>query len=342
MTSVPGHAAEWQVQATSPLRSLREHRNVAIAFGLFACLVIVGSTTIDGFASLLSLRAMLVLGSFLGVAAIGQTLCALVGGLDLSIPFLIGSANIGTLWLIGKGLPSPAAILIVLALGTIIGLLNGTLGRLVRVHSLVVTLGVGFAVAGATQIVTSIGSSFAGNVYGETPAWLLNVSSVSGTTFGVGVPPVFVIWLVAALAVLGALRFTLFGRHVYAYGGNRLAAERALVPTRRTWLSVFALSGLCSAGAGVLLLGFTGGGFVGAGDPYFFTTIAAVVVGGTSLLGGQGGYGRTILGVAVLTVLVQVLAGYGLSTFAQESVMGALIVGMVALYAREAHPRTRV
>jgi ribose transport system permease protein len=93
---------------------------------------------------------------------------------------------------------------------------------------------------------------------------------------------------------------------------------------------------------GILLLGFSGGGYVDVGDPYLFTTVAAVVIGGTSLLGGWGGYGATVIGALVLTVLASLLVGLGLSFAAQQAVFGLLIVPMVALYARAPHIRAQI
>jgi ribose transport system permease protein len=110
----------------------------------------------------------------------------------------------------------------------------------------------------------------------------------------------------------------------------------------RTWVLTFAVSGLFAAAAGILLLGFSGGAFADVGQPYLFTTVAAVVIGGTSLLGGRGGYGLTVLGVFVLTVLSTVLVGVGLSAPGQQAVLGLIIVPMVALYGRDAHPRTQI
>tara|TARA_B100000767_G_scaffold209737_1_gene196737 strand:- start:1458 stop:1763 length:306 start_codon:yes stop_codon:yes gene_type:complete len=93
---------------------------------------------------------------------------------------------------------------------------------------------------------------------------------------------------------------------------------------------------------GALLLGWSGGGYVGAGDIYLFTTIAAVVVGGTSLLGGSGGYGLSILGVLILQIITSVLIGWGLSWEAQQFILGLLIIPMVALYARSPHIRSQI
>ena len=93
---------------------------------------------------------------------------------------------------------------------------------------------------------------------------------------------------------------------------------------------------------GALLLGWSGGGVVGVGDTYLFLTLAAVVVGGTSLLGGWVGYGLSVIGVLVLQVLNSTLIGWGLSFEGQQFILGLLIIPMVALYARSPHIRTQV
>jgi ribose transport system permease protein len=121
-----------------------------------------------------------------------------------------------------------------------------------------------------------------------------------------------------------------------------LAASRLLISEFRLWVAVYAISGLMAAITGVLLLGFSGGGFADVGDPYLFTTVAAVVIGGTSLLGGRGGYGATVMGTLVLTVLTTILVGLGLSYAGQQAVFGLLIVPVVALYARSPPIRMQI
>jgi ribose transport system permease protein len=200
----------------------------------------------------------------------------------------------------------------------------------------------GFAVVGGTQILTSIGSQYGGNVSGTVPKWLRNFAGLDGATFGVGIPPVVILWIALAMGVALVMRKTWFGRSVYALGGNRSAARLALISEPRRWTAVFVLSGFFSSLTGVILLGFSGGGFVGVGDPYLFLTVAAVAVGGTSLLGGRGGYGSTVLGVLVLTVLTSLLVGWGLDSNAQQVVLGLLIVPIVGVYARAPHVRYRI
>lgn len=319
-----------------------ENKSAFIGLVVLVGLLVVGALEVDGFISAQNIKSMLLFASFLGLACVGQTLVALLGGLDLSIPFVIGAANVALLYLIGLGVPSWLAVLIILVCGILIGLLNGILSFRLQGQALILTLGVGFATSGITQIVTSLGSRFAGNVFGVVPHWLTNIAAMNGTIFGLDVPPTIIIWVVVSIFLIYGLKSTVYGRYLYALGGNRLSAQRLHISERRYWVWAYGISGGFSALTGELLLGWSGGGFIGVGQPYLFMTLAAVVVGGTSLLGGYGGYGFTVIGVLVLQVLTSFLVGIGLSYQAQQFIFGLLIVPMVALYARSPHIRTQV
>lgn len=319
-----------------------ENRRIVVGAALLVALFALASVLVEGFASANNIKSILLLASFLGLAALGQTMVALVGGLDLSIPFVIGASNILLALLFGTALPPVLAILLIAAFGAGIGFLNGMLSYRIQGQALILTLGVGFTVVGAAQIVTTLSSQYSGSVFSQVPEWFSNLASISGKTFGFGFPPVVLIWAAIAGTVIFWINRTRSGRHVYAVGGNRTAAARLSISERRVWIKTYALSGLMSAVTGMLLLGFSGGGFVGVGDPYLFTTVAAVVVGGTSLLGGAGGYGSTIIGVLILQVLTSFLVGMGLNYAAQQTVFGLLILPMVALYARLPHVRNQI
>ena len=311
---------------------------LAVLIGLF----IMGSLIVDGFISTLNLKSMLLFASFLGLACIGQTLVVLLGGLDLSVSFVIGAANIGLMYLINLGIPPWICIIAVLMLGIGVGLINGLLSFRLQGQALILTLGVGFIITGLVQALTTIGSDFGGSVFGVVPKWLSNIAATNGTIFGISIPPIVVIWVILAIVLIVALKNTTWGRNLYAVGGNRTTAARLSISERTYWVGVFTIGGFVSALTGVLLLGWSGGGFVGVGGPYLFQTIAAVVVGGTSLLGGKGGYGFTVIGVLVLQVLSSFLVGIGLSYEGQQFVFGLLILPMVALYARSPHIRTQI
>ncbi len=149
-----------------------DNRSAFIGLMVLAALFVVASLHVSGFVSGANIKSMLVFASFLGLATVGQTLVALLGGFDLSIPFIIGSSNVGLLYLIGLGIPSPIAVILILLIGGAIGFVNGLLSFRLQGQALIVTLGVGFAVSGLTQILTSIGTAFAGNVFGQVPNWL--------------------------------------------------------------------------------------------------------------------------------------------------------------------------
>ncbi|CAN5201848.1 hypothetical protein BH10PSE7_BH10PSE7_13820 [soil metagenome] len=323
-------------------RAFADNRSAFIGLMVLAALFIVASLHIDGFLSGANIKSMLVFAAFLGLASVGQTLVALLGGLDLSIPFVIGSSNVGLLYLMGMGLPSPIAVIIILLIGAAIGFINGLLSFRLQGQALIVTLGVGFAVSGGTQILTSIGSAFAGNVFGEVPGWLQNLAAMNGVTFGLDIPPVIFIWIAVAIIMIFGMKNSIYGRYIYALGGNRTSAQRISISERRYWIAAYMVSGVAAAMTGSLLLGWSGGGFIGVGDPYLFTTLAAIVIGGTSLLGGQGGYGFTVIGVLVLQVLTSFLVGIGLRFEWQQFIYGILIIPMVALYARSPHIRTQI
>lgn len=323
-------------------RKVRTNKSAYIGIVVLVGLFIIGSLVVQGFLSTLNIKSMLVFASFLGLACIGQTLVALLGGLDLSIPFVIGSSNIGLMYLLTLGTPPWIAFIAILIIGAGIGFINGMLSFRLQGQALILTLGVGFAVSGGTQILTSIGTAFGGNVFGVVPGWLSNIAAMNGNFFGLDFPPVVIIWIVASIILIVGLRNTTWGRNLYAVGGSRTSAARLSISERGYWVGMYTISGLVSGFTGALLLGWSGGGFIGVGDQYLFMTLAAVVVGGTSLLGGWGEYGFTVIGVLVLQVLTSFLVGIGLDYESQQFVFGLLILPMVALYARSPHIRTQI
>lgn len=323
-------------------RQFQENRSAFIGIMVLSGLFSIGAMNIEGFSSIMNIRSMLLFAAFLGIASVGQTLVALLGGLDLSIPFIIGAANVGLLYIIGLGVPPWLATILVLGCGVLLGVINGFLSFRLQGQALIVTLGTGFAISGGVQILTSIGTAYGGNVFGTVPGWLSNLSAMNGSTFGMPFPPVIAIWVAIALILIVGMRFTVYGRYLYALGVNRTSAKRVMISELKYWVLMYAISGFFAAMTGALLLGWSGGGFIGVGDQYLFLTLAAVVVGGTSLLGGQGGYGFTVIGVLVLQVLSSFLIGIGLDFEWQQFIFGLLILPMVALYARSPHIRTQI
>jgi ribose transport system permease protein len=317
-------------------------RSAFVGLIVLIALIVISAFTIEGFLYATNIKAVLLFASFLGIACVGQTLVALMGGLDLSIPFVIGGANIGLLYLIGLGVSSWLAFALVIIIGGAIGFLNGVMSYRLQGQALIMTLGMGFGVAGLVQIITSIGSQFSGNVFGTVPPWLSNLAAMNGSTFGLSLPPAILLWILLSIIVIVALRYSAYGRYIYALGGNRRSAQLIGISEFKYWVLAYIISGAFAALTGALLLGWSGGGFIGVGDQYLFTTLAAVVIGGTSLAGGYGGYGFTVIGVLVLQVLSSFLIGIGLKYEWQQFIFGLLILPMVALYSRSPHIRAQV
>jgi len=319
----------------APLQFLQRHR-VLGAILIAALLHLAGTALIDGYSSTFSIRAMLVLATLLAIASIGQTLVILIGGIDLSIPFVIGFANVVAAQLTGEGVNFVLACLIVAALALLIGAANGAISALLRIHPLIVTLGIGTVARGLVLIWTK------GFPSGSAPDFVSEFVSIGGSVGPLPVPGLIPALIVLAVAIVLLLSRTPYGRRLYALGGNPTAARYALIDPVAMWVVTFALSALFAALAGVLLLGFTGSAYGDVGQPYLFQTIAAVVVGGTSLLGGRGSYLGTLAGAVVLTEINTLLIGLGLQPSLVQAALGAIIIILVSLYGREPHLRAAI
>jgi ribose transport system permease protein len=323
----PPESALRRIARTSPILQV-----LSVIVLLLAC-----GITISGFFSKSSLFTTLILASFLGMAAAGETLVILIGGIDLSVPSVISGANLVVTFLAGKHFNFGLAVLFVLACSLAVGALNGFVTHRFRAPPLIVTLATGAVVTGLT-----LGWTRGGQVSGSPPGWLTTFSAPIGTTFGVPIPGVIVLWAVTAVVLGIVLHLSVSGRRLYATGANEVAASLAGVRTERVWISSFMVSGLASAVVGIVLVGFTGQGEAGVGNQYLFLALAAVLVGGTSLVGARGDYWRTILGALIMTLVTTILIGHGAGEATQEILTGILILLFVGLYGRERRVRDRV
>jgi ribose transport system permease protein len=274
--------------------------------------------------------------SFLGIAAAGQTLVILVGGLDFSISAYIVAGNLLTTHLSGLEHRNFVLVaLLVLAICLAGGGFCGWVCHRFGLEPLVVTLGMSSVVVGAlvgtdTKLLNGAG-----------PGWLQDFTAQSSRTFGLPIPPIVAFWIALAAAVTLVLTRTPAGRRLYLAGSGPRAADLAGVSTRRVWVSAYAASAVLAGLAGVLLAGFSTGGDTNVGSSYLFPGLAAVIVGGT-MMGGRGDYLRTCLGALIVTALNFVIAVLNVGSAVQQIVFGALILLTVALYGRERRLRDRV
>ncbi|MGA0541751.1 ABC transporter permease [Neotabrizicola sp. VNH66] len=306
------------------------------AFAVAAALHAIGNALIPGYSAPFAIRAMLVIAALLAVASVGQTLVVILGGIDLSIPFVIGFANVVAAQLYGQGWPFGLVCLVVFGLAAMIGAVNGALSRGLNLHPLIVTLGIGMIVQGLVLIWTK------GFPSGSAPKAVSAFVSIGGSFGPLPVPALIPALAVLTLGIVLVLARTPYGRQLYALGSNLGAAPYALIRPLRIWTLTFAASAVFAALAGVLLLGFTGSAYGDVGQPYLFQTIAAVVVGGAALVGGRGSYIGTIAGVLVLTEINTLLIGLNFSPASVQAAFGAIILLLVSLYGRERHFRTTV
>jgi len=274
--------------------------------------------------------------SFLGIAAAGQTLAILVGGLDFSIAAYIVAGNLLITHLTGLehwnfGLAAAGVLAVCLAGGGLSGWLCHRFG----LEPLVVTLGMSSVVVGAL-----VGTDRS-LVNGAGPGWLQSFTAQSSKTLGTPLPPIVTAWIVLAAVVTLILARTPLGRRLYLAGAGRRAADLAGISTRRVWTGVYAASAVLAGLAGILLAGFSTGGDTNIGSNYLFPGLAAVIVGGT-MMGGRGDYLRTCLGALIITALNFVISVLNVTAAAQQVVFGALILATVALYGRERRLRDRV
>jgi ribose transport system permease protein len=299
-------------------------------------LFVFGTATIEGFSQGYSIRSMLVLASLLGLAALGQTLCLLIGSLDLSIPGLIVLGATLIAELCGThGWPFLPALAVIVVIAACLGAITGWVSHRYDVSSIVVSLGVGTIALGGAAVWTGA------QLVGTPPTFVRDLVVANGSTFGVSVPPVVVIWVIVAIAIGLFLHRTVPGRRLYATGANPRAAELALIRTRRVWVGVFMVSAVMSAMVGMLLAGFAGAD-PGIGDPYLFQGLTAVIVGGVAWAGSRGDYTHTVLGVLILTVLTTILVGRDYGSADQHIIFGVLILLVVAGYGRDTQLRNRV
>ena len=318
----------------SPARSLlrRIDPAIATAFGCIILLLLVGSIYSSNFLSPEYLLQQLKVASFLGVIATGMMVVILLGQIDLSVPWLVtvgamtacAAASYGVL---GEILAIPFGILC----GVALGLVNGLGVAYLRIPSMIVTLAVN-AVAQGLMVVYTGGFSPQDSA---SPAMRF---IATGATFG-GIPHALIVWALVGAMVIFLLGRTIFGRAVYAIGNRERAAYLSGAATQRVVLLAFALSGGLSAFGGELLAGYASKAAQSMGDAYLLPSIAAVVLGGTSILGGRGNYLGTIAGVILITLLQSILSVMQIAEFGKQIIYGLVIIAMLLLYGRERSSR---
>lgn len=311
-----------------------------VAAPLFLLLLIVVFALLEpNFLNPLNLLNTLRQVSFTGLIAIGMTFVILTAGIDLSVGALLALAGMAGAFVAKGGLadrfavgqavdagnPWQLAIIAALAVGIAGGAAQGFAVSKLKVPPFVVTLG-GLTIFRGMTLLLSEGGPISGfesdyTYWGQGKVDILFIEDV---------PVPVIIFVAAAIVAYLVLRYTRFGQHVYATGGNRIAANLNGILTDRIIFSVYVIVGFMCGLAGFLLSARLGSAEAVAGSGFELAVIAAVVIGGTSLFGGVGGIGGTVVGVLLIGVLTNGLVLLNVSSFVQQIIIGLVLIAAVA------------
>jgi ribose transport system permease protein len=307
-----------------------ERRRILYAWIAAVLLFAVGAVVRPGFASADSIASVLVVASFVGLVGAGQTFVVLIGGIDLSVPWILNAAAILMVTSsLGENGRAAWGLILTLGMGALVGAANGIGVAVFGVPAVVMTLAMNGIMEGLT-LGLSAGMTCAACASYAPP---IIQAAVHGHWFGV--PLVLVVWLVIAALVSFGLSFTSFGRATYAIGNNARASYLSAVNVTATTIGLYMLSGVFSALAGIMLVGFGGQASLGMGDPYLFQSIAAVVIGGVYILGGRGHYIGVVAGAISLVTLVSVLMAMNMPEYGRSIIYGIVILVLLLVYGRQ-------
>lgn len=307
---------------TGMRRTARDNLPVVTIYAVLAAMVVIAASLSSNFRTAGNIFNVLRQIVVLGLISIGQTTVILAGGIDLSVGSVVKLVTVlSGGFLDGRAEMTMPVVAGGLLLGALIGLVNGLIVTQLRVAPFIVTLGMFSIVRGAALAYTTV-------PIGDTSKLVefLYYGAIGAVPF-----PVILFFVLLIMGVF-VLRMTAFGRNIYAVGGNEQVARQSGIPVDRVKITTFIISGVLAALAGLVSLSR-----MGIGDPIVaegleLDSIAAVVLGGTSLFGGSGGLFGTLAGVLVLGLVNNMLNLLRVSQWYQQLVKGLIIVIAVAIY----------
>lgn len=318
-------AAPAPASAGQRLRRLVADRPVivlSVVFVLFYLATAAGDPslfTVGGF------RSILLLACPLALFAAGQTIAFLTGGIDLSVTMIANFAAYVAATQSGAG--PVVALGFALLVAVAVGLVNGIGVGVFRVHPLIMTIGMSSVLLGLVSVGLASGGFLSGSV-----AVLPLLSTLGGGTLIGPIPLNAVLWAaVSALIIYGLSRSGL-GRNIYAVGDNPIACRLSGVKVWQVHVATYVIVALLAALAGLVISGTSGSVGPSQTNVFLLPSIAAAVIGGTSILGGRGGYGGTIVGALILTVLNRLLLNLDVGPAIQQVVYGVIVLGLAWAY----------
>ena len=268
---------------------------------------------------------------FLGIIAAGQTLVIISGGegIDLSAGAVVTLTAILTYVIVnGANEKVLLGLLVALAVGALIGFLNGVGITFLKISPFVMTLGMSGVVTGAIIVLTH------GNVTGKV-APIMTRLIARPLSPSLQIPNAIIIWILFGILMWLLLERSTFGRNLFAVGVNRVTAKLSGVNVTGMNLVTYALAGALAGFGGFLLVGNTGVVHLQLGQPFLFPSIAAVAVGGTLLSGGKGSYWGTMAGAIVLTLITSLLTTMQMPDSVRRMVLGGTLLVLISIYGRQ-------
>jgi ribose transport system permease protein len=327
-----GASSGWLSLAT--WRRLFRDRPLVPLLGLLVILVIVSELARSGIVNPGWASTIMRTAVPLAIIAGCQTLTMLTGGIDLSVGAVASMAGFVVATLVGdQGLV--VAIAVALVIAAFAGFLTGIGVGVFRVHPLIMTLGMGLVVLGLANVwqivMVQTGVGVAPGLRTLGIGTFADIIPLGILEF---VPMSFLVFVPVAAAILLGLRRTGFGRLLYAVGDNPVAARLSGARSWQVLVVLYIISAVLAAIAGFLITGLTNVASVTLADSYVLPSVAAAVIGGTSILGGRGGYSGTIVGALILTVLSSLLSSLGYPEAVRQVLFGSIIVVVAAAYTR--------
>jgi ribose transport system permease protein len=311
---------------TSVLRLLRRYTTAALIVLLLGFVAGI-EIAVPGTVTPIWISNIVLFAAPLGILAAGQTLVMLSGGIDLSVASIAtASAYLMATHSYQSGVE---AILWGLAAGLAVGLINGVGVAILRVQPLVMTLGTGLMTEGSLIVYSQKVLVLAAAP--RVPSFIQALGS--GKVLG-GIPIDLFLWAPIAVVVLVGLRRSGFGRLLYAVGDNREACKLSGVRVWQVLLADYVLCGLFAAAAGLVIVGGTNNADISLAEVYLLPSVAAVIIGGTSIFGGRGGYAGSIVGTLILTVLNSLLTLLDAPEPIRQILYGTIILVLAAAYTR--------
>ena len=306
---------------------IKKHQTIVFCYAM--ALILFGAFSIytPGFASAAHIKTIFVESSLLGIVAIGQTLVIITGGIDLSVAWMmtvaaylvtnfIDSTNVDLVWAI------PFMLVVTFGLGAI----NGFCISYLRVPAIVMTLGMNIILQGVLVGITQGAPGQAASSF----LIMLGQKSVAG------IPYIVLMWIALAVIIITIIFNMKYGRRLFAIGNNAVATNYSGVRVNGVITLTYAISGMTAGIAGMLMAGKVGSYYLAMGDTYQFQSIAAVAIGGTSLLGGSGNYLGSVAGSLLIIILLGILVALNLPFGAQKMAYGIIVLLSIIISVRQA------